>query len=78
MNVLKCLKGCRAGQSQALLSVAERQEQRQCPQTEAQEAPSEHLKSLVHSEGDGALAQVAQRGCRVSTPPAFWRCLEVL
>jgi len=28
--------------------------------------PSEHEEELLHSEGDGALAQAAQRGCGVS------------
>jgi len=28
--------------------------------------PSEHEEELLHSEGDGALVQAAQRGCRVS------------
>ena len=28
--------------------------------------PSEHEEELLHSEGDGALEQVAQRGCGVS------------
>lgn len=49
-------------EGQALLSVAQRQEQRQWPQTEAQVAPPEHWESLFHHEGDGALAQDAQRG----------------
>ena len=29
---------------------------------------SEHEEELLHSEGDGALAQAAQRGCGVSFP----------
>jgi len=33
---------------------------------EAQEVPSEHEEELLPSEGDGALAQAAQRGCGVS------------
>ena len=32
----------------------------QWAQTEAQEVPSEHEEELLHSEGDGALEQVAQ------------------
>ena len=35
-------------------------------QTEAEEVPSEHEEELLPSEGDGALAQAAQRGCGVS------------
>jgi len=35
-------------------------------QTEAEEAPAEHEEELLPSEGDGALAQVAQGGCGVS------------
>jgi len=38
----------------------------QWAQTEAQEVPSEHEKELLHSQGDGALEQVAQRGCGFS------------
>ena len=34
--------------------------------TEAQEVPSEREEELLHSEGDGALAQAAQGGCGVS------------
>ena len=37
-----------------------------CFITEAQEVPSEHEEELLPSEGDGALAQAAQRGCGVS------------
>jgi len=35
-------------------------------QTEAQEVPSEYEEEFLHSEGDGALEQAAQGGCRVS------------
>jgi len=34
-------------------------------QTEAQEVPAEHVEELLHSQGDGALEQPAQRGCGV-------------
>ena len=50
------------GQGQTLFCGA----QRQHAQTETYEVPSEHDKELLHSEGDGALEQVAQRGCEVS------------
>jgi len=36
-------------------------------QTEAEEVPSEHEEELIHSEGDGALAQAAQGGCGLSS-----------
>ena len=32
----------------------------------ALEVPAEHEEELLHSEGDGALAQAAQGGCGVS------------
>ena len=35
-------------------------------QTEAWEVPAEHEEELLHSEGDGALAQAAQGGCGFS------------
>ena len=35
-------------------------------QTGAEEVPSEHEEELLHSEGDGALAQAAQGDCGVS------------
>ena len=35
-------------------------------QTEAQEVPAEHEEEILHSEGDRALEQAAQRGCGVS------------
>jgi len=38
----------------------------QWAQTEAQEVPSEHEEEILHSGGDGALAQAAQGGCGVS------------
>ena len=37
-----------------------------CPLHTAQCVPSEHEEELLPSEGDGALAQAAQRGCGVS------------
>jgi len=49
-----------------LISGVQRQDKGQWAQTEAQEVPSEHDEELLQSEGDGALEQAAQRGCRVS------------
>ena len=40
--------------------------QGQRAQSEAQEVLSEHEEELLPSEGDGALTQAAQGGCRVS------------
>jgi len=54
------------GQSQALLSGAQCQDKRQWAQPETQEVPSEHQKTVLNCEGQGALAQVAQGGCGVS------------
>ena len=51
---------------QALSSGAQRQDKGQRAQTEAEEVPAEHEEELLPSEGDGALAQVAQTGCGVS------------
>jgi len=51
----------------ALTSLKEQfQDKGQRAQTEAQEVPSEHEEEFLHSEGDGALEQVAQGGCGVS------------
>ena len=47
-------------------SGAQQQGKGQQAQTEAQEVPSDHEEELLPSEGDGALEQVAQRGCGVS------------
>jgi len=54
------------GWGQTLLSGAKRQDKGQWAQTEAQEVPSEHEEELLPSEGDRALEQAAQGGCRVS------------
>ena len=54
------------GWGQTLFSGAQRQDKGQRAQTEAQEVPAEHEEELLHSEGDGALAQVAHGGCGVS------------
>ena len=54
------------GWGQTLFSGAQRQDKGQWAQTEAQEVPSEHEEELLHSEGDGALAQAAQGRCGVS------------
>lgn len=40
--------------------------QRQWALPEAREDPSEHKEALFSCQGDGALAQVAWRGCGVS------------
>jgi len=54
------------GRGQTLFSGAQQQDQGQWAQSAAQEVPSEPEEELFHSEGDGALAQVPQRGCGVS------------
>jgi len=54
------------GWGQTLSSGAQRQDKGQRAQTEAEEVPTEHEEELLPSEGDGALAQAAQRGCGVS------------
>ena len=53
------------GRGQTLFSGAQWQDKGQWAQTEAQEVPSEHEEELP-SEGDGALEQLAQRGCGFS------------
>ena len=54
------------GWGQTLFSGAQWQDKGQWAQTEAEEVLSEHEEELLHSEGDGALAQAAQGGCGVS------------
>ena len=60
---------------QTLISGAQWQDKGQWAQTEAEEVLAEHEEELLHPEGDGALAQTAQRVCGVSssgvlqTPP---------
>jgi len=54
------------GRGQTLFSGSQRQYKGQRAQTEAEETPSKHEEELLHSEGDGALAQAAQSGCGVS------------
>ena len=49
-----------------LFSGAQWQDKGQRAQTEAEEAPAEPEEELLPSEGDGALAQAAQRGWGVS------------
>jgi len=51
------------GWGKTLSSGAQQQDNGQWAQTEAQEVPSEHEEELLPSEFDGALEQVAQRGC---------------
>ena len=55
------------GWGQTLFSGAQRQDRGQRAQTEAQKVPSEHEEELLPSEGDKALAQVAQGGCEFSS-----------
>jgi len=52
---------------QALFSGAQRQDKGQQAQIKAEEVPAEHEEELLHSEGDGALEQAAQRGWEVSS-----------
>jgi len=67
INAYKYLKGgCRENGTRLFFSGAQRQDKGQWAQTEAQEIPSERDEELLHSEGDGALEQAAQRGCEVS------------
>jgi len=54
------------GWGQTLSSGAQRQDKGQRAQPEAEKVPSEHEEELLPSEGDGALAQAAQRVCGVS------------
>jgi len=54
------------GWGQTLFSGVQRQDKEQWAQTEAQEVLCEQEEEL-HSEGDGALAQAAQRGCGFSS-----------
>jgi len=54
------------GWGQTFISGAQRQDKGQRAQTEAQEAPSKQEEELLHSEGDRALEQAAQRGYGVS------------
>ena len=54
------------GQGQTLSSGAQRQDKGQRAQTGAEEVPAEQEEELLDFEGDGALAQAAQRGCVVS------------
>ena len=51
---------------QTLFSGAQQQGKGQWAQTEAEEVPSEHEEELLHSEGDKALEQAAQRSCGFS------------
>ena len=50
----------------SLFSSAQRQDKGRWAQTEELEVPSEHEEELLHFEGDRALEQAAQGGCRVS------------
>ena len=57
---------CRGGVRRTGPDSFQRQDKGQRAQTEAEEAPAEREEELLPSEGDGALAQAAQRGCGVS------------
>jgi len=65
INAYECLKGGCQEDGARLFSGAQRQDKGQWAQTEAWKVPSEHEEELLHSEGDRALEQVAQRGCGV-------------
>ena len=54
------------GWGHTLFSGAQQQDKGQWAKNEAQEVPSEHEEEFLHSEGDGALEQVAQGNCGVS------------
>jgi len=54
------------GWGQTLFNGAQQQDKGQWAQTEAEEVPAEHEEELLHSEGDGALEQVARGGCGFS------------
>ena len=54
------------GQGQTLFSGAQWQDNGQWAQTEVEDIPSEDEEELLPSESDGALEQVAQRGCEFS------------
>jgi len=60
IKVYKYLQGGCRGRSQALLSDAQWQDQKQWAHTETQEVPSERQGTRCHCEGDWALAQVSQ------------------
>lgn len=57
------------GWSQTILGGAKQQDERQWAETGTQEFPSE--KEFLYCEGDLALEEVAQRGCRVSSLEIF-------
>ena len=56
------------GWRRSLFSCAQRQDERQRAQTEAQEVPAKYEGALLYWEGGRALGQAAQRGCAVSFP----------
>jgi len=66
VNAYKYGKGGCQEDGAKLFSGAQRQDEGQRAQTEAQEIPSEHEEELLPSEGDGALEQAAQGVCGVS------------
>lgn len=60
--------------SQALLSACW---QEKWAQTVAQEVPSENQKALIYYEDHGALAQVAEGRCKVSSLEILKCCLHM-
>ena len=52
---------------QSLFSGLWGQDKGQWQQNRAQKVPHQHVKELIHGEGDGALGQAAQGGCGVSS-----------
>jgi len=61
-NASKYLQGGCQEDGARLSSGAQRQDKGQWTQTEAEEVPAEPEEELLPSEGDGALAQAAQKG----------------
>ena len=64
-------------QSQALSSASQWQDKRQWAQTETQGVSSKHQEALLYCAGNGALAQIAQRGCGGSSLEIFKSRLDV-
>lgn len=67
INASKYLKrGCNGDGARLCSVVPQWQDRRQWAQTGTPEVLSEHQEALLCCAGDGALAQVAPRGCGVS------------